>query len=112
MRQNQALYSEIIQNEIHGDPTPPPAATSTQAGGDGGGLTATERHLLREGFSTRAAREFRYNLELPTIITSNRAPEQLDQRILSRMYQRAFSGEIWSALAWGSWPAPTRAGAG
>ncbi|HMQ30728.1 MAG TPA: ATP-binding protein, partial [Chloroflexaceae bacterium] len=36
----------------------------------------------------------RYNLELPTVITSNRAPEQLDQRILSRMFQRAFAGEI------------------
>ncbi|MFV9505243.1 MAG: hypothetical protein AB4911_11835 [Oscillochloridaceae bacterium umkhey_bin13] len=59
MRQNQAPYSEIYQNEIHEDPTPPPAATGAQAGGDGGGLTATERYLLREGFSTRAAREFR-----------------------------------------------------
>jgi DNA replication protein DnaC len=36
----------------------------------------------------------RYNLELPTVITSNRAPEQLDQRILSRMFQRAFASEI------------------
>jgi DNA replication protein DnaC len=36
----------------------------------------------------------RYNQELPTIITSNRAPESLDQRVLSRMYQRAFAGEI------------------
>ena len=59
MRQNQAPYSEILQNEIHEDPTPPPAATGAPAGGDGGGLTATERLLLREGFSTRAAREFR-----------------------------------------------------
>ncbi len=58
MRQNQAPYSEILQNEIYRDPPPPPAA-STQAGGDGGGLTETERYLLREGFSTRAAREFR-----------------------------------------------------
>jgi hypothetical protein len=59
MRQNQAPYSEILQNEIHEDPTPPPATTGAPAGGDGGGLTATERLLLREGFSTRAAREFR-----------------------------------------------------
>ena len=59
MRQNQAPYSEILQNEIHEDPTPPPAVTGAPAGGDGGGLTATERLLLREGFSTRAAREFR-----------------------------------------------------
>jgi hypothetical protein len=59
MRQNQAPYSEILQNEIHEDPTPPPATTGGPAGGDGGGLTATERLLLREGFSTRAAREFR-----------------------------------------------------
>jgi hypothetical protein len=59
MRQNQAPYSEILQNEIHEDPTPPPAPTGAPAGGDGGGLTATERLLLREGFSTRAAREFR-----------------------------------------------------
>jgi DNA replication protein DnaC len=36
----------------------------------------------------------RYNLELPTIITSNRSPDSLDQRVLSRMYQRAFAGEI------------------
>jgi DNA replication protein DnaC len=36
----------------------------------------------------------RYNLELPTIITSNRAPESLDPRILSRMQQRACTGEI------------------
>ncbi len=36
----------------------------------------------------------RYNENLPTIITSNRAPESLDPRILSRMYQRAFAGEI------------------
>ena len=41
MRQNQAPYSEILQNEIHEDPTPPPAATGAPAGGDGGGLTAT-----------------------------------------------------------------------
>jgi hypothetical protein len=59
MRQNRAPYSEILQNEIHEDPTPPPAPTGAPAGGDGGGLTATERLLLREGFSTRAAREFR-----------------------------------------------------
>lgn len=59
MRQNQAPYSEILQNEIHEDPTPPPATTGAPSGGDGGGLTATERFLLREGFSTRAAREFR-----------------------------------------------------
>lgn len=59
MRQNQAPYSEILQNEILEDPTPPPATTGAPAGGDGGGLTATERFLLREGFSTRAAREFR-----------------------------------------------------
>jgi hypothetical protein len=59
MRQNQAPYNEILQNEIHEDPTPPPAVTGAPAGGDGGGLTATERLLLREGFSTRAAREFR-----------------------------------------------------
>lgn len=36
----------------------------------------------------------RYNQELPTIITSNRAPDSLDQRVVSRMYQRAFAGEI------------------
>lgn len=36
----------------------------------------------------------RSNRELPTVITSNRAPEQLDQRILSRMFQRAFAGEL------------------
>lgn len=59
MRQNQAPYNGILQNEIHEDPTPPPAAIGAPAGGDGGGLTATERLLLREGFSTRAAREFR-----------------------------------------------------
>lgn len=66
MRQNQAPYSEILQNEIHEDPTPPPAATGAPAGGDGGGLTATERLLLREGFSTRAAREFR-DLDCSTV---------------------------------------------
>ncbi|HWQ13695.1 MAG TPA: hypothetical protein VNL77_12900 [Roseiflexaceae bacterium] len=59
MDQNQVPYSEILQNEIYEDPTPPPGATGAQTGGDGGGLTATERYLLREGFSTRAAREFR-----------------------------------------------------
>ncbi len=36
----------------------------------------------------------RYNQELPTIITSNRAPDSLDPRVLSRMSQMAFSGEI------------------
>lgn len=36
----------------------------------------------------------RYNLELPTIITSNRPLDSLDQRIVSRMHQRAFGGEI------------------
>ncbi|PDV98551.1 ATP-binding protein [Candidatus Chloroploca asiatica] len=36
----------------------------------------------------------RYNLALPTIITSNRALEHLDQRIVSRMHQHAFAGEI------------------
>ncbi|MEI8306015.1 MAG: ATP-binding protein [Chloroflexales bacterium] len=36
----------------------------------------------------------RYNQELPTIITSNRAPDSLDPRVLSRMYQMAFGGEI------------------
>ncbi len=36
----------------------------------------------------------RYNLELPTIITSNRPLDSLDQRIVSRMHQRAFSGEV------------------
>ena len=59
MRHNRAPYSEIYQNEIHEDPTPPPATTGALADGDGGGLTATERFLIREGFSTRAAREFR-----------------------------------------------------
>jgi hypothetical protein len=36
----------------------------------------------------------RYNLELPTVITSNRSPDSLDPRVLSRMYQMAFGGEI------------------
>jgi hypothetical protein len=66
MRQNQSPYSEILQNEIQRDPTPPPAAASTHAGGDGGGFTATERYLLREGFSTRVAREF-CHLDQPVV---------------------------------------------
>lgn len=36
----------------------------------------------------------RYNEDLPTIITSNRSPDSLEPRILSRMAQRAFAGEI------------------
>ena len=37
----------------------PASATNAQAGGDGGGLTLTERSLIRAGFSIRAAHEFR-----------------------------------------------------
>lgn len=59
MRQKKAPYNEIRENQIHEDPTPPPAATGTQAGDEGGGLTATERYLIRQGFSVKAAREFR-----------------------------------------------------
>jgi len=36
----------------------------------------------------------RYNANLPTVITSNRALGTLDGRIVSRMYQMAFGGEI------------------
>ncbi|WP_165360917.1 hypothetical protein [Candidatus Chloroploca sp. Khr17] len=59
MRQKKAPYNEIRENQIHEDPTPPPAATGPQAGDEGGGLTATERYLIRQGFSVKAAREFR-----------------------------------------------------
>jgi hypothetical protein len=55
MPQNEPPYNEISENKIQEDPTPPPAAE----GGDGGGPTLTERYLLREGFSARAAHEFR-----------------------------------------------------
>lgn len=36
----------------------------------------------------------RYNASLPTVITSNRALDTLDGRIVSRMHQQAFGGEI------------------
>jgi DNA replication protein DnaC len=36
----------------------------------------------------------RYNQDLPTTITSNRSPDSLEPRVLSRMYQRAFGGEL------------------
>ncbi|NTU80648.1 MAG: ATP-binding protein [Chloroflexales bacterium] len=36
----------------------------------------------------------RYNAGLPTVITSNRTLDTLDGRIVSRMYQMAFGGEI------------------
>lgn len=54
-RQIDTPYTEIPQNQIRRDPTPPPAAPD----GDDGGPTLTERYLLRQGFSARAAREFR-----------------------------------------------------
>jgi DNA replication protein DnaC len=36
----------------------------------------------------------RYLANLATVITSNRAPERLDPRIVSRMQERAFAGEL------------------
>jgi hypothetical protein len=55
-----APYSEIPHTEIRKDPTPPPATPAAPVDGDGGGgPTATERYLIRQGFSTRAACEFR-----------------------------------------------------
>jgi DNA replication protein DnaC len=36
----------------------------------------------------------RYLANLPTIITSNRSPESLEPRVVSRMHQRAFQGEL------------------
>ena len=36
----------------------------------------------------------RYLANLPTVITSNRAPDSLDPRIVSRMHQRAYQGEL------------------
>jgi DNA replication protein DnaC len=36
----------------------------------------------------------RYLANLPTVITSNRAPEHLDPRVVSRMQERAFGGEL------------------
>jgi hypothetical protein len=55
--QNTAPYSETLQNQIQKDPTPSSAAIPK--GGDGGESTDTERYLLQQGFSTRAAHEFR-----------------------------------------------------
>lgn len=36
----------------------------------------------------------RYLANLPTVITSNRTPDSLEQRVVSRMHQRAFKGEL------------------
>lgn len=36
----------------------------------------------------------RYLANLPTVITSNRAPDSLEQRVVSRMHQRAYRGEL------------------
>lgn len=36
----------------------------------------------------------RYNARLPTVITSNRDPDDIDQRIFSRMSDRALCGEL------------------
>jgi len=41
----------------------------------------------------------RYNESLPTVITSNRSPQDLDPRILSRMCERAFRNEIIRIMA-------------
>ena len=79
VRQNGTPYSEILQNEIHEDPTPPPAA-ATAPGGDGGGPTGTERYLLRQGFSTRAAHEFR-DLNLSAVQTDLERRRGLGQGI-------------------------------
>lgn len=51
-------YKEIFQKEISEDSTPPPAPPEPQAGG-GGGHTDTQCFLIQQGFSTRAAQEFR-----------------------------------------------------
>jgi hypothetical protein len=60
MRQNQPPYREIREREISEDQIPPPPPAASAAGGDdGGGPTTTERYLIRQGFSVKAAREFR-----------------------------------------------------
>ena len=63
-RQIDAPYSEIPHREIRRDQTPPPPAapaapTNGDGGGGGGGPTAIERYLIRQGFSARAAQQFR-----------------------------------------------------
>lgn len=59
MRQNQPPYREIREKEISEDQIPPPPPAASAAGGDRGGPTATERYLIRQGFSVKAAHEFR-----------------------------------------------------
>jgi DNA replication protein DnaC len=39
-------------------------------------------------------RHHRYLANLPTVITSNRSPNSLEPRIVSRMHQRAYRGEL------------------
>lgn len=79
VRKNGLPYIEILQNEIHEDPPPSPAAPAVPGGG-GGGPTATERYLLRHGFSTRAAREFR-DLDVTAVQTDLERRHALGQGI-------------------------------
>ncbi|NTU80649.1 MAG: hypothetical protein HGA45_14945 [Chloroflexales bacterium] len=67
--------------EIRRDPTPPPATPAALADGDGGGgPTATERYLIRQGFSTRAACEFR-DLDFPAVQADVARRRELGQGI-------------------------------
>lgn len=62
--EKNGLIHEIHQiGDLQTEITPPPPAP---ASGEGGGPTATERYLLRSGFSAKAAREFRV-LELAAV---------------------------------------------
>lgn len=63
--QKNGLIHEIHQIRDLQTEITPPAPTSGEGGG-GGGPTATERYLLRSGFSAKAAREFR-GLELTAV---------------------------------------------
>lgn len=67
-RQKNGLKHEIHQiPDLPTEITPPPPAAPVSGEGDGGGgPTATERYLLRAGFSAKAAHEFR-GLELAAV---------------------------------------------
>jgi hypothetical protein len=57
--QESGLRHEIPQiPDLREEIPPPPPGVARGGDGGGGGPTATERYLLREGFSARAAREF------------------------------------------------------
>jgi hypothetical protein len=66
MREKSAPIHEIFQTrDLPKEITSPPQASTGEAAGDDG-PTATERFLLRQGFSARVAREFR-QLDPPTV---------------------------------------------